>query len=71
MPDGAENAKPVTPNRLKPANRNSSWNLLRAPAMKDQMVQIDNRGNVFLLDYSKVSRWKKYVIYIADRAGFR
>ncbi len=71
MPDGAENAKPVTPNRLKPANRNSSWALLRAPAMKDQMVQIDNRGNVFLLDYSKVSRWKKYVIYIADRAGFR
>ena len=71
MPEASESAKPVTPNRLKPANRNGSYALLRSPALKQKMVQIDNRGNVFILDYSKMSRWQKHVVYIADRAGFR
>ncbi|MBE6384141.1 MAG: hypothetical protein E7048_00590 [Lentisphaerae bacterium] len=71
MPEARENAKPAAPNRLKPANRNHSFALLSVPALKNNMVQIDNRGNVFLLDYSKMGRWKKYSVYVADQAGFR
>ena len=71
MPEAVEAPKPAAPNRLKPANRNHSFALLRVPVLKEKMVQVDSRGNVFLLDYTKMSRWKKYVIYIADRAGFR
>ena len=71
MPEAAENVKPATPNRLRPANRNGSFALLSSPALKKQMVQIDNRGNVFLLDYSRLVRWKKSSVYIADRTAFR
>lgn len=71
MPEAKEHIKPASPNRLKPANRNHSFALLSVPALKNNMIQIDNRGNVFLLDYSKMGRWKKYSVYIADRAGFR
>ena len=71
MPEAEVCASPIPPNRLKPANRNSSFALLQVPALKNSIVQIDNRGNVFLLNYSKLSRWKKSVIHITDRAGFR
>ena len=71
MPEAVENVKPAAPNRLRPANRNGSFALLTAPGLKQQMIQIDNRGNVFLLDYSRLVRWKKSSVYIADRTAFR
>ena len=71
MPEGATQGKGATPNRLKPANRNGSFAFLGTPALKNKLVQIDSRGNVFLLDHSRIARWKKDVVYIADRAGFR
>lgn len=71
MPEANENERPFSPNRLKPVTRNGSFDLLRVPAMKNQLLQIDNRGNVFLLEYSKKGRWKKWTVYIADRSGFR
>lgn len=71
MPEGSPLEKSATPNRLRPANRNGSFAFLGNRALKEKIVQIDDRGNVFLLDYSKITRWKKYVVYIADRTGFR
>ena len=71
MPEGATQGKGATPNRLKPANRNGSFAFLGTPALKNKLVQIDSRGNVFLLDHSRIARWKKDIVYIADRAGFR
>lgn len=71
MPEAIEANKAATPNRLKPVSRNGSFALLRVPSFKDQMLQIDIRGNVFLLDYSRIVRWKKFPVYIADRAGLR
>ena len=71
MPAAEESEKPAAPNQIKPANRNGNFALLHAPALKNTMVQIDNRGNVFLLDHSRMNRWRKSVIFIADRAGFR
>ena len=71
MPEAEETEKPAAPNRLKPANPNSSFALLKAPSLKNQMVQIDNRGNLFILDYSRPARWKKFSVFIADDAGFR
>lgn len=70
MPEAAESSKPAAPNRLKPSNRNGTYALLSVPSLKKQQIQIDNRGNVFILDMRK-KRWKKSVIHIADRAGFR
>ena len=71
MPEAAENVKPATPNRLRPANRNGTFALLNAPGLKKQLLHIDNRGNLFLLDYSRLIRWKKTSVYIADRTAFR
>ena len=71
MPEGSSLEKGATPNRLKPASRNGSFAFLGRPALKNKIVQIDNRGNVFVLDHSRITRWKKYIVYIADRAGFR
>lgn len=71
MPEGTQMEKAVTPNRLRPANRNGSFAMLKAPALKSKLVQIDNRGNVFLLDYTRPARWKKSIVHITDRTGFR
>lgn len=71
MPEAEETEKPAIPNRLKPANPNSSFALLKAPALKNQMLQVDNRGNLFILDYSRPARWKKFPVCIVDEAGFR
>ena len=71
MPQGTENPKTASPNRLKPATRNHSFALLRVPSFKDKMLQIDTRGNLFILDYSKMIRWKKSTVCIADSSGFR
>ena len=71
MPEAEETEKPAAPNRLKPANSNSSFALLKAPSLKNQMLQVDNRGNLFMLDYSRPARWKKFPVSIADEAGFR
>lgn len=71
MPGAEEKEKPAAPNRIKPANRNGNFALLHVPVMKNTIVQIDNRGNVFLLDHSRLTRWRKSVICITDRAGFR
>ena len=37
----------------------------------EKMLHIDNRGNLFLLDYSRLIRWKKSTVYIADKTAFR
>lgn len=71
MPEAAENVKPATPNRLRPANRNGTFALLHVPVFKQKMLHIDNRGNLFLLDYSRLIRWKKSTVYIADKTAFR
>lgn len=70
MPEAEESPRMESPNRLKPANRNGNYTILSVPALKKHLIQVDNRGNVFLLDLRK-KRWKKSVIYIADKAGFR
>ena len=71
MPDGSETGKPQRPNRLKPATRNGTFLYLSSPALKNKVVQIDDRGNVFLLDHSNLTRWKKSSVYIVDNTGFR
>jgi hypothetical protein len=71
MPDGSEAGKPQRPNRLKPATRNGNFLYLSTPALKNKVVQIDDRGNVFLLDHSNIKRWKKSTVYIVDQTGFR
>ncbi|MBR2374452.1 MAG: hypothetical protein IKA87_09520 [Lentisphaeria bacterium] len=70
MPEGIEEARTITPNRLRPSNRNGSYALLSTPALKESLIQIDNRGNVFLLGQRKKS-WRKNTIHIADKTGFR
>lgn len=71
MPDGTEVGKPQRPNRLKPATRNGNFLYLSTPALQNKVVQIDDRGNVFLLDHSNIKRWKKSTVYIVDQTGFR
>ena len=71
MPEAEETEKPALPNRLKPANPNSSFALLKAASLKNQMIQVDNRGNFFMLDYTRTARWKKFPVCIVDEAGFR
>ena len=71
MPDGSATGKLQRPNRLKPATRNGNFLYLSSPALKNKIVQIDDRGNVFLLDHSNITRWKKSSVYIVDNTGFR
>lgn len=60
----------ITPNTLRPANRNKTFKLFARTTNPVQLIQLDERGNIFQITLTG-RRGKKNPVMLVDKSGIR